>query len=76
MQTGGFETMNERWNLDPIYLGFDDPAFEADMAALKAEVDNITAFAAKLPGLPPMEGLGLALYNRMIRAAAHTVLKL
>ena len=23
--------------------------------------------------LPPMEGLGLALYNRMIRAAAHTV---
>ncbi|MBE6590404.1 MAG: threonylcarbamoyl-AMP synthase [Ruminococcaceae bacterium] len=26
--------------------------------------------------LPPMEGLGLALYNRMIRAAAHTVLQL
>lgn len=25
--------------------------------------------------LPPMEGLGLALYNRMIRAAAHTVRK-
>ena len=25
--------------------------------------------------LPPMEGLGLALYNRMIRAAAHTVMK-
>lgn len=25
--------------------------------------------------LPPMEGLGLALYNRMIRAAAHTVLE-
>lgn len=25
--------------------------------------------------LPPAEGLGLALYNRMIRAAAHTVLK-
>lgn len=24
--------------------------------------------------LPPMEGLGLALYNRMIRAAAHTVM--
>ena len=23
--------------------------------------------------LPPQEGLGLALYNRMIRAAAHTV---
>ncbi len=26
--------------------------------------------------LPPMEGLGLALYNRMIRAAAHTVQKI
>ncbi len=26
--------------------------------------------------LPPMEGIGLALYNRMIRAAAHTVLQL
>lgn len=26
--------------------------------------------------LPPMEGIGLALYNRMIRAAAHTILKL
>ncbi len=26
--------------------------------------------------LPPLEGLGLALYNRMIRAAAHTVLEL
>ena len=25
--------------------------------------------------LPPMDGLGLALYNRMIRAAAHTVQK-
>ena len=26
--------------------------------------------------LPPMEGIGLALYNRMIRAAAHTVMEL
>lgn len=26
--------------------------------------------------LPPQDGLGLALYNRMIRAAAHTVLRL
>ena len=26
--------------------------------------------------LPPMDGLGLALYNRMIRAAAHTVLEI
>lgn len=26
--------------------------------------------------LPPMDGLGLALYNRMIRAAAHTILEI
>ncbi len=26
--------------------------------------------------LPPLHGMGLALYNRMIRAAAHTILKL
>ena len=58
--------MNERWNLDPIYLGFDDPAFAADMAALKGEVEKITAFAAELPGLDPLEGLktGIALEER------------
>ena len=27
--------MNEVWNLDPIYKGFDDPAFEQDLNALK-----------------------------------------
>ena len=27
--------MNEVWNLDPIYKGFEDPAFAADLAALK-----------------------------------------
>ena len=58
--------MNERWNLDPIYLGFDDPAFDADMQSLRSEVEKITAFTAELPGLPPVEGLnrGLALQER------------
>ena len=49
--------MNEVWNLDPIYKGFDDPAFEADMAALKDAVAAIAAFAEKLPELPALEGL-------------------
>ena len=40
--------MNEVWNLDPIYKGFDDPAFEADMSALRKAVEETTAFAAKL----------------------------
>ncbi len=55
--------MNEVWNLDPIYRGFDDPAFEADMTALKAEVEKITAFAAQLPTMAPIDGLktGIAL---------------
>ena len=27
--------MNEVWNLDPIYKGFDDPAFAQDMQQCK-----------------------------------------
>ena len=30
--------MNEVWNLDPIYKGFDDPAFEADLTAAKEKL--------------------------------------
>ena len=40
--------MNEVWNLDPLYKGFDDPAFEADLAALKSACEEYTAFAADL----------------------------
>jgi hypothetical protein len=32
--------MNEVWNLDPLYKGFDDPAFEADLAALKSACEE------------------------------------
>ena len=55
--------MNEVWNLDPIYKGFDDPAFEADMAALKEAVEKIDAFAANLSEAEPLAGLktGIAL---------------
>ena len=58
--------MNEVWNLEPIYKGFDDPAFEADMAALKAEVGKITEYAAQLPGMDALEGLktGIALQEK------------
>ena len=58
--------MNERWNLDPIYPGFDDPAFDADMTALKAEVENIVVFSEGLSGMDPLEGLkkGIALQER------------
>ena len=58
--------MNAVWNLEPIYKGFDDPAFAADMAALKEEVEAIAVFAEKLPQLSALEGLtqGIALEER------------
>ena len=58
--------MNDRWNLNPIYLGFDDPAFDADMQSLRSEVEKINTFAAELSDLPPVEGLnrGIALQER------------
>ena len=49
--------MNEVWNLDPIYKGFDDPAFQADMADMKALVADFTAFAENLSQMEPLEGL-------------------
>ena len=44
--------------------------FSALRAANELELDKIYAH------LPTQSGLGLALYNRMIRAAAHTVVKI
>ena len=49
--------MNEVWNLDPIYKGFDDPAFAADMQCLKDCVRDYNAFADTLTALSPAEGL-------------------
>ena len=63
--------MNEVWNLDPIYKGFDDPAFAADVAALKQKVEDITAFTAQLSGLSATEGLtrGIALQEQFVDLA-------
>ena len=43
--------MNEVWNLDPIYKGFDDPAFEADLARGKEKMAEFAAFTIKVPSL-------------------------
>ena len=58
--------MNEFWNLDPIYTGFDDSSFLADMEALKSKVAEITAFAAELTNFTALEGLtkGIALQEQ------------
>ncbi len=55
--------MNEFWNLDPIYKGFDDPAFEADMQAMKDCSERIAAFAETLDTCDGVQGLrqGIAL---------------
>ena len=49
--------MNEVWNLNPIYQGFDDPAFEADLAQLKEKVADFAAFADGLAQADPEQGL-------------------
>ena len=45
--------MNEVWNLDPIYKGFDEPAYEADLAVAKEKLAQFTAFAATLSQAEP-----------------------
>ena len=58
--------MNDVWNLDPIYKGFDDPAFAADMAALEGCAKELTDFAGQLADAQPLEGLrkGIALQEK------------
>lgn len=55
--------MNEVWNLDVIYRGFDDPAFATDMEKLEKLVKDYAAFAGELVGQTPLDGLkkGIAL---------------
>ena len=59
--------MNEQWNLDGIYRGFDDPAFAADLAQLQKTAADYTAFAAELEKLTPLDGLkrGISLEETM-----------
>ena len=49
--------MNEVWNLDRLYLGFEDPKFLADFETLKQTVTRFNAFAAELETVDPLEGL-------------------
>ena len=59
--------MNEFWNLDPIYRGFDDPAFDGDLTELKKTVAEAAEFTAKLDAVDPLEGLrtGIRLEERV-----------
>ncbi|MBE6960458.1 MAG: peptidase M3 [Ruminococcaceae bacterium] len=59
--------MNEVWNLDPIYKGFDDPAYEQDVAAAKAKLDEYAVFMGKLSEMDPAQALreGIALEEQI-----------
>jgi len=54
--------MNDVWNLDPIYKGFEDPNFEKDLSALQAFVAQIADFTAKLGEQEPLAGLTQGIY--------------
>jgi len=78
--------MNDVWQLDTIYRGFDDPAFAGELEQLQALVKQSDAFAAQLETAQPLEGLrtGIDLLERiallanklagyaMLRQAANT----
>jgi len=49
--------MKDTWNLDKIYRGFEDPAFGADLEALKNMASEYAAFAQKLEQMEPLAGL-------------------
>ncbi len=49
--------MNDVWNLDGIYKGFDDPAFEADLKNLHTLVAEFSGFTENLAETEPVEGL-------------------
>ena len=59
--------MNEVWNLDIIYKGFDDPAFSRDLEALKQTVSDFAALTQNLSDAEPLKGLreGIRLQEQM-----------
>lgn len=59
--------MNEVWNLDPIYKGFSDPAFDRDFSQLQSQVQALKGFAAELKQTAPIDGLrrGIALAEEL-----------
>ena len=63
--------MNERWNLDPIYKGFDDPAFEADLQSAREKMAEFGQFTEKLSDAEPEKALleGIALLEELSELA-------
>ena len=40
--------MKDTWSLDKLYLGYDDPQFNADLEALKADIETMKTMASTL----------------------------
>jgi len=59
--------MNTTWNLDPIYKGFDDPRFEADLNAVREAIARFSDLTAALSTMEPLAGLkeGIALQEEI-----------
>ena len=59
--------MNEVWNLDRMYTGFDDPKYLADFDSFQKKVAEFIAFTQGLEGMEPLAGLrkGIALKEEL-----------
>ncbi len=49
--------MNEVWNLEPIYKGFDDPAFAQDLEQLQQLIRRSSSYVKTLSDMEPELGL-------------------
>ena len=60
--------MNQVWNLDPIYKGFEDPSFAEDMKKLQEAVSQVETFAGELTDGDPAAVLrkGIALQENCV----------
>ena len=73
--------MNDVWNLNSIYTGFDSLEFQADMDKLTVLVRDLCQFSEKLTGMEPIQGLqkGIslleALTNLVSKLAEYTSLR-
>ena len=67
--------MNEVWNLEPIYHGFDDPAFNQDLAELKVTVSDFAKWSQDLASVDPLEGLksGIAQQEKLVTIGSKLV---
>ncbi len=65
--------MNDTWNLDPIYRGFDDPAFLRDRDTLKTHLLHFSDFIQTLAHREPLEGLrtGTAMLESIISLGSN-----